>query len=384
MSMNKNILSIKDKWLIKWENLRINPNSILLDYENPRFWFSGKSSETQDELIISIVTKFWIPDLLSSISNNWYFDEEPLVVVPKDDKYIVVEWNRRLTAIKLLLEKEKYEALFSKHKIKLNIPIISNSVRSDIEDIPVISYRNRNDILVYLGVRHISWVEPWWAYAKWVYVSNLIEQFGTNIDEISDIIGDWARTIWHTYVAFKLLEQFKELRSDLDISPIEDNFSYLQLLVWSWTLKNYIGLKPYSQILDLNNPIPIENIKQLEEMFGWMFWVGWIKVIQESREIRKLWHVIIKQASLEKLKESNNLEEAHAYSDWELTLLDKRFRQLEKMPMEIRNLLSLLHSNPDTKTNLLEHMNEVKYQTKIGMIKELVEDLNDYIVKISV
>ncbi len=43
-------ISIHNKWLIRRENLRLNPNCILLDNENPRFGLNWEPIENQDKI----------------------------------------------------------------------------------------------------------------------------------------------------------------------------------------------------------------------------------------------------------------------------------------------------------------------------------------------
>ena len=81
-------------------------DDLLLDSENPRLPTS-QGPRSQDELLILIVKTYTIGELMESFAINGYFDEEPLVGVPVADdplKLIIVEGNRRLSALKLLLD----------------------------------------------------------------------------------------------------------------------------------------------------------------------------------------------------------------------------------------------------------------------------------------
>ncbi len=114
------------------------PVSLLhLDSQNPRLpeEAQGKSEE---ELLNVLYKGFFLDELADSMVENGYFDEEPLVAVPyklssdledadpNSEKFgdfinrdstelIVVEGNRRLDIVKLLLYLELREKLRIKH-----------------------------------------------------------------------------------------------------------------------------------------------------------------------------------------------------------------------------------------------------------------------------
>ena len=148
-----------------------------VDADNPRFleenW--GKPEEGTFELLYN---SFDLDELAISLLHNGYFDEEPLVAVPKNlptefkdmnnlelksnNKYeefiknektelIVVEGNRRLTAIKILLN----PSLRQKLKV-VDWGTPTEDIRKDLEILPVVVYSNKEDVLPYLGVRHIT------------------------------------------------------------------------------------------------------------------------------------------------------------------------------------------------------------------------------------
>lgn len=92
--MKKNM---NDNENISYKNLDL----LTLDPENPRL--PENLARTPEAIIDHIAATTSIEDLMSAIAENDFFPGEPLVVVPSGGKFIVVEGNRRLTAVKLLL-----------------------------------------------------------------------------------------------------------------------------------------------------------------------------------------------------------------------------------------------------------------------------------------
>ena len=98
-----------------------------LDRENPRLGGQAGKAKTEAELLDLIVAAFGVNDVLSSMSVNGYFDEEPLIgVVQGNSNVRIVEGNRRLAAALILggdrrgknqgKRTRHYQTLQKKHK----------------------------------------------------------------------------------------------------------------------------------------------------------------------------------------------------------------------------------------------------------------------------
>src|SRR4051812_15470247 len=81
---------------------RIAVSDLMLDPLNPRLIVAEGAGEA--ELIAKLYEEESLDELYPSFVENGYFEEEPLVVVPDGKKFVVVEGNRRLATLKLLLE----------------------------------------------------------------------------------------------------------------------------------------------------------------------------------------------------------------------------------------------------------------------------------------
>src|SRR5437870_7331683 len=88
----------------------IEIDRLLLDPENPRLE-SVTTSSDQKELLKVMWREMAVNEVALSIAENGFFEEEPLFAIPGPKVngkrgYIVVEGNRRLTAVKLLRDEE--------------------------------------------------------------------------------------------------------------------------------------------------------------------------------------------------------------------------------------------------------------------------------------
>src|SRR3990167_8864 len=78
-------------------------DQLLLDEENPRLASSLTGRPTQDDLVEMLWEEMAVDEVAYSIAANGFYDHEPLIVIPKGKKFVVVEGNRRLAAVLLLV-----------------------------------------------------------------------------------------------------------------------------------------------------------------------------------------------------------------------------------------------------------------------------------------
>ena len=82
--------------------------SLRLDNLNPRLPAEAKQF-SQVQLLMHMEEHFDLLPIARSMSDNGYFDEEPVIIIPKEDEtgvFIVIEGNRRLAALEFLTDPE--------------------------------------------------------------------------------------------------------------------------------------------------------------------------------------------------------------------------------------------------------------------------------------
>ena len=78
------------------------------DYENPRLAEYGITKATPEEEILMILWEAMdVRELVQSISASGFFPHEALIVAKEDGRDVVIEGNRRLAAVKVLLRGDK-------------------------------------------------------------------------------------------------------------------------------------------------------------------------------------------------------------------------------------------------------------------------------------
>src|SRR5260370_37244249 len=99
--------SQESRGAIVWRDVEI----LDLDPANPRITVSADAR--QPDLIDYMYRYEALGELAASLARNGYFAEEPLVIVPSSvaGRFVVVEGNRRLAALKILLNQTLRERL---------------------------------------------------------------------------------------------------------------------------------------------------------------------------------------------------------------------------------------------------------------------------------
>jgi hypothetical protein len=206
-----------------------------LDPDNPRF---VTDRDTTD------LAKFlpWFnadADLLavaSSIAANGYHAAEPLLVAPRDDgdeRLVVVEGNRRLAAVLVLLDPALLPRISEFREL---------AAEADLEDLrvlPCLVYESRNQILEYLGNRHVVGVKEWKPLAKARYVQQLRARTEELREDSSDRalakrIGSnapYVRRLLNSLQAFESVE-LRQPKDEARFSILQTALQYSQIAAW--------------------------------------------------------------------------------------------------------------------------------------------------------
>jgi hypothetical protein len=320
----------------KRPQLNIEIERLHLDSENPRL---PEESQKKDEkqLLRILYEQFSIDELAQSMSKNGYFDEEPLIATPlglpkdlrkqsstkansqykafienKKTEFMVVEGNRRLaTAILLLDPKARKET-----RVASDFPEISREVADDLSILPVIVYPHRDEVVPYLGVRHIIGIEKWDPYAKARYLAKMIES-GMTVEQVQAQIGDTQNAVLKSYVCYRLLEQAKD-ELDFNTKNAKNDFSLLMVALSQRGIKQFLNLPTKLSRVNFTSPVMEDRLKNLEEVLVYVFGDGRRqRVINDSRQISMLGHVLADTEATVYLRQSHSLFEAYERTDGE-------------------------------------------------------------------
>jgi len=342
--------------------INVHVEKLNLDGYNPRLPKENQSG-TEKEILRFMHKTYDLKELAESMAQNGYFDEEPLVAVPKelpkkfagmnnleqnkeyqaflqrgDIEYIVIEGNRRLSTIKILLSDELRKELNIK-----DWPKIDRDIESDISILPVIVYSKREDVTPYMGVRHITGTKKWEPFSKATYISDMVDR-GFTIEQIKELVGDRGDSVRKFYLAFKIVEKV-EKETDMPVEDAKDNFSLLMNAIGQAPIKDYIGLPRRIDYVNFSEPVPASKIDELKNIFSWIFGEGKERspVIEESRDIpKKICPILRNPDSIAYLLDTRKLEEAFERSGGEHHLIMSQLKQANSM---LEKCLGIAHRN---------------------------------------
>ncbi|MCE5340265.1 MAG: hypothetical protein LLF92_03950 [Planctomycetaceae bacterium] len=344
----------------KKPQINIPLDRIELDSQNPRLAEEHQSG-TQLDILKVLYNEFDLEEIAFSMAENGYFEEEPIVAVPKNipssfnwdldiDKlqdefekliknnqnirFIVIEGNRRIATAKLLTD----QVLRDKVQIRTaDFPSPKNStIESDLKIIPSIIYKNLKDVSPYLGVRHITGVLKWEAYAKAKYIAARIEEeskknknIEQSIQNVQKKIGDRSDTIKKQYMYYKIFDQAKNELDSIDAKEIINRFSLITVAINSPSIREYIGVPSYKEA-NLQKPlIPKNKLQNLEILLTWIFGNGKDKtpILTDSRKITShLAPILADKEATKYLLDYNSLEEAYERSGGDKEFLKKKIK----------------------------------------------------------
>ena len=293
------------------ENIRPLPlRKIVLDKENPRLPKSAARSQKAMTLYIARNTS--ITELMTAIAENGYFPGEPIIIVPRNDnEFTVVEGNRRLTALLLLRDPSLYPR-------NARVREISESAIHRPDSVPCVIFPTRNDVVNYLGYRHISGVKQWEPLAKARYIA---EYFVSHTDhnaepkiryqEVARGIGSRWPYIKRQLDGFTVYKNIEDL-GFYDIDDLNEetiSFSLLSTALGYDSILKYVSSTQHPSIKpDRLKPNAIRELTQ------WMYERNrdGETVLGESRNIKRLAIIVDDEHGLSVLKEYRSIQKAYA------------------------------------------------------------------------
>lgn len=282
------------------------------DRANPRLAEYGIALDVSDSEIIKILwDEMDVLELVQSISASGFFPHESLIVAEEEGKRIVIEGNRRLAAVRVILE----STLAEEHGWSL--PPVSDDIRSQLLTLPAI-LASREDSWRYLGFKHVNGPAKWSSYAKAAYVAKIKREYGTSLVDIAHQIGDRHGTVQKIYRALMVLEQAEKEK----VYDREDRFNRRLAFSHLYTGLEYDGIGSFLNLREktdeTDSPVPQSEIEKSGELLTWLYGSKKEKkppvVKSQNPHLRQLNSVVSNRESLAALRADVDLEKAFQIS----------------------------------------------------------------------
>ncbi len=278
------------------------------DRTNPRLAEFGIQSTATDEEIIRILWETMdVRELTQSIAASGFFQHEPLIVAREARKLVVIEGNRRLAAVKLLVEPSLAQHL------NVDVPPLTTTAVAKLQKLPVV-YMDRKSAWRTLGFKHVNGPAKWSSFAKAKYIADVHNDYSVPLAEIAEQIGDRHRTVERLYRGLMVLNQAEKRRVFKRENKWHSRFAFSHL---------YTGLEldGISTFLGINDddvenrePVPRTKIQELGEVMSWLYGnreKGEVPVVEKQNpNLRELDAVLKNREAVAALRNERDLSSA--------------------------------------------------------------------------
>lgn len=344
-----------------------------LDPFNPRLRKDEEASD-QAALIAIMLSRFKIEEVAESILAAGWLDQDPLMAVEEDDEVRVVEGNRRLTAVKLLLDPGLAPSAKQPRWSSMSDQL-TDGTRAAITTLRVRIYADRDDpeVSSYIGFRHVTGVLPWPAMEKASYIARLASA-GATYRELADKLGSYPSHMVRHHLAFQLVEQAEEWGL-AGARQLGDAFGVLLRALQTEGVRTFLDLNPSNDPAANMRPVSDERREDFELLIRWTFGTpDQPRLLPESRELTKWSKILLSPSAVRYLKTADDprFERAWARSGGESESVADA---LWKSAYLLSDVLPLVHEHR-AKASVTEAVEEInRYLRQINSLLTMDDTL---------
>lgn len=206
-----------------WETFEYTVNTLKLDLNNPRIRHKNLALN-QTEILKYLINNENVYELAKKISEEGYFvGEEPIICI-EGDKKIVLEGNRRVGALKLLQDPQKYLSRTKSNVLLNNISKNNFPIHRKINCFIAPNRLLANPIIY---ERHNGFtLHRWKTGNQYAFVAEMYYEDGLTIEDICDVLNESKAKILKPLKAYNLFLEGKEILEKeagiiIDISSFE-------------------------------------------------------------------------------------------------------------------------------------------------------------------
>ena len=250
--------------------ITLDLDDLLLDPNNPRFSELGDEINVIPELRFDEEkvkkttfdkmkdSSFGVGELKDTIKTIGFLPMDRIVVRPwkgksHKPKYVVIEGNRRITALKWLIDlHDTAKETFTDNQLnnfkKLECLLLNSELAPEMAN------------LILPGLRHISGIKEWGAYQKAKVIVEL-RKSGMSAQDTAQSLGLSTRTANQSYRCFMALEQMRnDEEYGEDAKP--KMYSYFEEVLKKPIIKNWLAWSDTKERFD--------NDENLAEFYSWI------------------------------------------------------------------------------------------------------------------
>lgn len=251
-----------------WETFEYKISSLHLDVNNPRLKHLG-TGMNQSQIIKALINREKVFDLAKSISEQGYFINEDPIICIENDKKVVLEGNRRVSALKILQDPNKYLSTGKARILKNNIA--ANKIEVD-RRIKCFIAPNRilANPIIYERHRGVS-LKRWQTGNQYTFISEMYYEDGLSVDDICELLNEPRGRIIQPLKAYNLFREGAEVLEKEDGTIIDIalfTFTNLERYMLYERGRKFLGIEFSNDDGELNIKLPREEFeKRIHELF---------------------------------------------------------------------------------------------------------------------
>jgi hypothetical protein len=309
---------------------RIKLKKLALDPNNPRLAELGiRPNASQFDILKALWDEMAVEEVAMSIAYSGYFEYEPLFVEDSGDgTYVVIEGNRRLAAVKLLVDAGL------RQKVKATrLPPIDSARAAELAELPVI-ITTREESWRYLGFKHVNGPATWGSYAKAQYIAHVHNNYGVALNDIADQIGDSNSTVLRMYRGLMIVEQAEKAKvfSRSDIAKNKFSFNYIYTGMDYPGIIGFLGLRTKGATPE--EPVPRSKVKHLGDLMLWLYGRDSSDtkslIRSQNPDLKTLDTILLTEAGVKALRDGLPLSVAHDISQGDERLFRQALQQAKQ------------------------------------------------------
>lgn len=295
-------------------------DNLQLDPQNPRIGRLNRKKNLDQNELLQTMSKWTLDELVDSfLTAGGFWTQDALIVVkePIDgvESLVVVEGNRRLAALKLMLKTVRGQIDPPRW---LKERLAERRIEETDElfvSIPYLVAESRTDVSAYLGFRHVTGIKEWAPTEKAEFITRLIEEQGLSYKEVAKQIGSRTDFIRQNYVAYKILLQIEANWDKEKLAEVEDKFSVLFLSLRSEGVRSFIGVDLRNTPEGAHDPIPEYKKKELGYFIDLLFGSKQRKpIVKDSRQVDRFGEILAEPRAVRYLMQTAEPQFEVAYS----------------------------------------------------------------------
>jgi hypothetical protein len=290
----------------------VDVDKLHFDRQNPRLAEFGISDATSEGEILKILWESMdVRELVQSMAASGFFPHEALIVSKEDGTNIVIEGNRRLAALKVILGSYEDES------VDWEIPEIPQDIKQSLLSVPV-TFSTRSESWRFLGFKHVNGAAKWTSFAKAKYIALVHREYGQTLPDIARQIGDGFGTVKKLFHGLMVLEQ----ADSSGVYEIENRFNNRLAFSHLYTGLGYEGFRDYLGLAEDSGesiePVPMDKLEHLGEVCTWLYGDKSANrppaIKSQNPNLRQLNGILKSREAIQALRDSNDIEQAFEFT----------------------------------------------------------------------